>query len=110
MRSSTRFSFLAIGLVLPILFAGCGAIKHDAALDRKTLADDLTPAETLAHQQGLKDLGCSNIKTDELAARNLEGAPLGPVWSNFEIQISGCGKVRTYKIQCESEQICFLGK
>lgn len=93
-----------------LALASCSVTKHDADMDRKRLADDLTPAETLAHKQGERDLGCSQLKTVELAAKNAEGAPLGPIWSNFEIQISGCGKVKTYKVQCEIDQICFIAK
>ena len=88
--------------------AGCAIIQHDKDLDRKMVSDDLGPAETLAHKQAVADLGCSNLKTNELSAKNNEGAPLGPVWTNFEIQISGCGKVKTYKIQCELQQMCFI--
>ena len=93
-----------------IFLSACGVMRHDATLDRKVLADDLTPAESLAHQLGQKDLSCNDLKTDELSAKNIEGAPQGPVWSNFVIQISGCGKVRSYKIQCELDGICFSAK
>ena len=102
---------LQISLIgVPMILSGCAIMKHDQALDNKTLADDLAPAETLAHKQALADLNCANLKTDNLAAKNIEGAPLGPVWSNFEIQVSGCNKVKTYKIQCENGPICFLAK
>ena len=90
--------------------AGCAIIQHDNDLDRKMVSDDLEPAEALAHKQAVTDLGCSNLKTNELSAKNSEGAPLGPVWTNFEIQISGCGKVKTYKIQCELQHMCFIAK
>lgn len=95
-------------IVVPIYLGGCTIMKHDQALDQKTLADDLGPAEALAHKQAINDLSCSNLKTDEIAAKNTEGAPLGPVWTNFEIQVSGCNKVKTYKIQCEIGPKCFL--
>lgn len=97
-------------IVVPMSLGGCTIMKHDQALDQKTLVDDLGPAEGLAHKQAITDLGCSNLKTDEVAAKNAEGAPLGPVWTNFEIQVSGCNKVKTYKIQCEIGPNCFLSK
>ena len=97
-------------IVVPMSLGGCAILKHDQALDQKTLADDLGPAEALAHRQAITDIGCSNLKTDKLAAKNTEGAPLGPVWTNFEIQVSGCNKVKTYKIQCEIGPNCFLAK
>lgn len=90
--------------------AGCALIQHDKDLDRKIVSDDLGPAEALAHKQAMADLSCSNLKTNELSAKNYEGAPMGPVWTNFEIQISGCEKVKTYKIQCELQHMCFIAK
>lgn len=101
---------LATLISISMNFIGCAIVKHDQALDQKTLADDLGPAETLAHNKAILDLGCSNLKTDQLSAKNTEGAPLGPVWSSFEIQVSGCDKVKAYKIQCEIGQKCFLAK
>lgn len=85
----------------------CALVRHDATLDSKVLADDLVPAEAMAHQLGRNDLSCTNLKTDELSAKNKEGAPQGPVWSNFVIQVSGCGQIKTYKIQCELQAKCF---
>jgi hypothetical protein len=107
MMMTLRKYLMVVLWTIPFFFNGCAIIKHDAEIDKKRLADDLVPAEALAHQLGQKDLGCSNIKTDELSAKPKEGAPQGPVWSNFIIQVSGCGKVKTYKIQCEIESTCF---
>ncbi len=103
-----RMSVMVVLLTVAFFFNGCAIIQHDAEIDKKRLADDLIPAEALAHQLGQKDLTCSNIKSDELSAKPKEGAPQGPVWSNFIIQVSGCGKVKTYKIQCETKSACFL--
>jgi hypothetical protein len=105
-----RNVFYSIFLTSGVFLSACGLVRHDSTLDRKVLADDLTPAESLAYQLGQKDLSCSDLKTDELSAKNTEGAPQGPVWSNFVIQLSGCGKVRTYKIQCELDGLCFPAK
>jgi hypothetical protein len=93
-----------------VFLSACSVIQHDHAQDKRVLADDLGPAEALAHQLAQKDLVCSSLKTDELSAKNAEGAPLGPIWSNFTIQVSGCGKTKTYKIQCETESMCFNAK
>jgi len=110
MTMTQKMVFMVALWTVAFHFNGCAIIKYDAELDKKRLADDLIPAEALAHQLGQKDLGCSNIKTDELSAKPKEGAPQGPVWSNFIIQVSGCGKVKTYKIQCEIESACFLAE
>ena len=93
-----------------LLLSACAAVQHDATLDNRFLSHDLGSAESLAQRTGQKDLGCSNVKTEELSARNVEGAPMGPVWANYRIRISGCGKETSYRIQCEAEYACFVAK
>lgn len=93
-----------------LLLGACAAVQHDATLDNRFLSHDLGSAESLAQRTGQKDLGCANVKTEELSARNVEGAPMGPVWANYRIRISGCGRETSYKIQCEAEYACFLAK
>jgi hypothetical protein len=95
---------------LPFLLIACTAVQHDSALDKRFLSHDLRSAESLAQKTGQQDLGCANVKTEELSAKNAEGAPMGPVWTNYTIRISGCGKEKSYKIQCEAEYACFLAK
>lgn len=95
---------------LAILLSACAAVQHDTTLDQRFLSHDLSSAESLAQKAGQKDLGCVTVKTEELAAKNAEGAPMGPVWTNYMIRISGCGKEKSYKIQCEAEYACFLAK
>lgn len=110
MASFSRILFFTILLISGAFLNACAVVRHDATLDRKVLADDLSAAEEIAHDLGEKELSCPDLKTDELSAKNTEGAPQGPVWSNFVIQISGCGKEKTYKIQCEVAAKCFLAK
>jgi len=97
-------------ICLPFLLTACVAVQHDASLDQRFLNQDLNSAEVLAQKNGQKDLACNQVKTEELSARNAEGAPMGPVWANYMIRISGCGKEKSYKIQCEAEYACFLAK
>jgi len=101
---------LALLFCLPFLLSACAAVQHDASLDQRFLSRDLSAAESLAQKTGQKDLACANVKTEELAAKNAEGAPMGPVWTNYRIRISGCGKDKSYKIQCEAEYACFVAK
>jgi hypothetical protein len=110
MNTSIRIFLTTVFVASTLIGSGCAVVKHDATIDKKVLADDLSPAEALAHKAAANDLGCRDLKTDELSAKNAEGAPWGPVWSNFEIQVSGCGKVKTYKIQCEGPPTCFLAQ
>lgn len=93
-----------------LLLGACATVQHDATLDNRFLNHDLGSAESLAQRTGQKDLGCANVKTEELSARNAEGAPMGPVWANYRIRISGCGKETSYRIQCEAEYACFVAK
>lgn len=95
-------------LTLPLLLSACAAVQHDATLDKRFLSHDLSSAESLAQKTGQKDLDCASIKTEEMSARNVEGAPMGPVWANYRIRVSGCGKEATYRIQCEAEYACFI--
>lgn len=95
---------------LPCFLSACAAVQHDATLDKRFLSHDLSAAESLAQKTGQNDLGCANVKTEELSAKNVEGAPMGPVWANYMIRISGCGKEKTYKIQCQAEYACYLPK
>ena len=97
-------------LSLLSFLSACAAVRHDATLDQNFLSHDLTSAEGLAQHTGQKDLDCSSLTTEKLAAKNAEGAPMGPIWSNYLIRVSGCGKDKTYKIQCEGEYACFLAK
>ena len=107
-----RFPKLLLGLelCLSVLLSACAAVQHDATLDQRFLRHDLSSAESLAQKTGQKDLECAHVKTEEMSARNAEGAPMGPVWANYSIRISGCGKETAYKIQCEAEYACFVAK
>ncbi len=85
---------------------GCGIQAHDAALDRYRLAENLKPAEVLVKKLAMSDLNCANIQTQELSGKNTEGAPMGPVWRDYTIQASGCGKTKNYAIECEGDSDC----
>ena len=95
-----------IPVALLLLVQGCAIVAHDAALDRYRLQENLPPAEVLAQQLARSDLACGQIQTRELSSKIAEGAPLGPVWRDYTIQASGCGKSTTYAIQCEGDHTC----
>ena len=98
----------ALLFLLSLLLSACAAVQHDATIDKRFLSHDLGSAESLAKKTGQKDLECANVKTEEMSARNVEGAPMGPVWANYRIRVSGGGKEASYRIQCEAEYACFL--
>jgi hypothetical protein len=88
------------------LTQGCAIVAHDAAFDHYRLQENLKPAEALVQQLARSDLACGRIQTRELSSKIAEGAPLGPVWRDYTIQASGCGKSATYAIQCEGDHDC----
>jgi hypothetical protein len=83
-------------------------MTHDASLDQRMLSVELTPAERLAKEQGTGDLNCNSLSAKEISSMKSEGAPMGPVWSCYDIQVSGCGKVRKYEIQCQDGGGCIV--
>ncbi len=93
-------------LLAPLTLAGCAIQAHDAAFDRYRLAENLKPAEVLAKKLAITDLNCTHIKTQELSGKNVEGAPMGPVWRDYIIQTTGCGRAKNYVIQCEGDSDC----
>ena len=50
MLMTLRMSVMVVLLTVAFFFNGCAIIQHDAEIDKKRLADDLIPAEALAHQ------------------------------------------------------------
>lgn len=96
-------------LLWPLMLAtvsGCAIQAHDAELDRYRLEENLKPAEVLAQKLATRDLDCPKIEAREVSAKITEGAPLGPVWRDYTIRTSGCGKTRDYTIQCEGDSNC----
>jgi hypothetical protein len=94
-------------LCLAAILLGCAVEEHDARLDRYDLQETLTPAENLAKGIAAKDLGCAALTAKELSGKTAEGAPLGPVWRDYEVLVTGCGKSQAYMIQCEGDGTCF---
>ena len=88
--------------------SGCTIMSHDASVDQRMMADDLSPAVRVARAQGRRDLNCETLTIRELTATKSEGAPMGPVWGCYEIQVSGCGKSKSYDIQCQDEEGCII--
>jgi hypothetical protein len=101
--STTSFHGHALTTVLCVSAAltGCSMTDHDAKLDQKQTHKDKPLAESTAKQQAISDLACEQITTTILSRKNVEGAPLGPVWSNYTIATQGCGKSATYLITCK---------
>lgn len=91
---------LALAACTLTLSAGCVLIANDAELDRESIRADQPLALRTARQQAVADLGCQTISTEILSRKDVEGAPLGPVWSNYLISTTGCGKSATYLIEC----------
>lgn len=94
-----RHQFAATACALT-LSAGCALVANDAELDRETIRADQPLALRTARQQAATELGCQTIGTEILSRKDVEGAPLGPVWSNYLISATGCGKSATYLIEC----------
>lgn len=96
-------------ILWPLMLAaasGCAIQAHDAELDSYRLAENLKPAEVLAKKLAIQDLDCPKIVAKEVSAKITEGAPLGPVWRDYTIRTTGCGKTRDYAIQCEGDSNC----
>lgn len=104
---ASRFRRQVCLLIPLVVQAGCAIQAHDARLDQYRLRENLTPAESLAKGLAIKAYGCENMTARELSGKLAEGAPLGPVWRDYEIQVSGCGHSQTYLIQCEGDSTCF---
>jgi len=88
-------------LLSALVISGCSAVSHDAALDNRQINKDQPVAEELARKLFSSELSCDKVTDKVLSRHNVEGAPMGPVWTNYSIAVSGCGKTSTYVISCK---------
>lgn len=89
---------LAIAL---FLFPGCAWVSHDEALDNQQIKNDQPVAEEVARTLATADFDCKEVTDQVLSRQDVEGAPLGPVWSVYRVSVQGCGKSSTYTITCK---------
>ena len=108
-----RISYASLLMFTAMLLNGCSAISHDAALDQRQISKDQPYAESVARALGSADLDCQNVSDKVLSRTDAEGAPMGPVWSDYTISVQGCGKSATYQISCKgllSKPNCYKAK
>jgi hypothetical protein len=98
---TSRFYFYSVVSVFMFTVIGCASeIKHDQRLDQNSNRIEAPVALKLAASLSANDLSCPAAKVKVLKVKDNEGAPLGPVWSDYEILAEGCGKMKTYNIDC----------
>lgn len=99
----TRLNLCLLGFLMGfgVLFSSCALIKEDADSDRSLNRNDRPEAERTARERFSKDTGCMNPIVKMLSVKDTEGAPMGPVWSNYSIGITGCNQAKTYLIECK---------
>ena len=88
-------------ILAALVISGCSAVSHDASLDNRQITTNQPVAEELAKKLFSSELTCDKVTDEVISRKNIEGAPMGPVWNNFTIAVSGCGKTSTYTITCK---------
>lgn len=96
-----RMTYASLLIFTAMAVNGCSAISHDSALDQRQMSKDQPYAESVARATGSADFGCQNVSDKVLSRTDAEGAPMGPVWSDYTISVQGCGKSATYRISCK---------
>lgn len=96
-----RMPYASLLIFTAMAVNGCSAISHDLALDQRQLGKDQPYAESVAKALGSADLACQKVSDHVLSRTDAEGAPMGPVWSDYTISVQGCGKSVTYQISCK---------
>lgn len=94
----TGLALLAMGI---LCLSGCSWVSHDEALDKRQIKNDQPAAEDVARSLARAELDCKQVTDQVLSRKDVEGAPLGPVWSVYQISAQGCGKSSTYTITCK---------
>ena len=97
-------------LFASLFLGGCSIQTHDATLDAYRLNENLGPATERVKQQAAKDLACNHLTANVLSGKNVEGAPLGPVWRDYRLQVTGCNKQAVYQIQCWGDRNCLKAR
>ena len=94
-----------------ILCSSCALIDEDADSDRLLNRNDRPEAERTARERFSKDTGCPNPTLKILSVKDTEGAPMGPVWGNYSMDLKGCNHAKTYLIECKgtyTKPVCMI--
>ena len=103
---------ILVGTVAVAMLSGCALESHDAHLDAGAIARYRPAAERVTQKMASSDLACPEVETSVVSRKDVEGAPLGPVWSDFRIEARGCGKTAQYIVQCKGPRdgSCFVNR
>ncbi len=103
-RSSNRQPIAALttlSVVLGSLLAGC-------VTDTQLLAQNSQIAQQTAEKKAKDELGCAQLKSSILNMKQVPSTPLGFLYSQYQIQVSGCGKQASYIVECRDEKLCYF--
>ena len=92
-----------LGVVLGSLLAGCVS-------DTQLLAQNSQIAQQTAEKKAKDELGCTQVKSSILNKKQVPSTPLGFLYSQYQIQVNGCGKQASYTVECRDEKLCYFAR
>ena len=92
-----------LSVVWASLLAGC-------VTDTQLLAQNSQIAQQTAENKAKDELGCAQLKTLILSKKQVPSTPLGFLYSQYQIQVSGCGKQASYVVECRDEKLCYFAR
>lgn len=76
--------------------------------DAELLAENSRIATKTAEQRAAEELNCPQAKATIIAKKEVPGQPLGELYSEYGIRVSGCGRQAAYEVECRDEKICSI--
>lgn len=90
----------------PILATLLSGLPAGCVSDAELLKENMRIAIQTAEQRAATDLGCPHPKSKIVRPKEVPGIPLGELYSEYDIQVTGCGKQISYAVECRDQSVC----
>ena len=79
-------------------------------MNTQLLADNYPAALQAAKREAESEFPCPQAAGSIQSQSILQGAPLGYLWTDYTVDIKGCGRQRVYNITCLNKELCSANK
>ena len=90
---------LTLALITACLATGC-------ITDSQLLARNSSTALQTAKQEAQSTLPCPQVAGSIQSQKIVQGAPLGYLWTDYAVDVRGCGRQAAYTVTCLDEELC----
>lgn len=92
----------------PLLATILSGLSAGCLSDAELLKENMKTATQTAERRAATDLECTHTQTKAIKPKEAPGIPFGELYSEYDVQVTGCGKQISYTVECRDRSVCSI--